>query len=98
MEGRLVSKDGCLLLAANRHGRDLQLLPVWPTGSRYNGVAVVPSLPGAAETSFVVGADVKVEGGGPDWSDLPTNFDYLLPWRDKCGARPFFVSAVSHSG
>lgn len=93
-KGTLISKGSCLLLSAERAGRRFELLLIWPPGSRFNGVAVVPAIPKRAARAFSVGAEIEVGGNSPQWEQLPPYYPQLLPWRDRCRARPFFVTTI----
>lgn len=94
-KGTLITNRSCLLLSAERADRRFELLLIWPPGSRFNGVAVVPAIPNRSSRAFLVGAEIEVEGSSPEWSQLPSYFPQLLPWRDRCLARPFFVTTIS---
>lgn len=94
IEGRLVKKNSCLLLSRRWRAREVDYLLIWPSGSRFNGSAIVAANPFGEERAVLVGEDVEIEGNSPDWPDLPNMYDYLLGWRERCGGRPFFVSAI----
>ena len=88
--GTMMYESGCLLF------RDDQtravLLPVWPTGSIFNGTAVIFHRPGNADQPLFVGEEFVMEGRPVQWPALAA-FDYS-PFAHQCAARPFLVSRV----
>ena len=90
LTGTMMYESGCLLF------RDDQtravLLPVWPTGSIFNGTAVIFHRPGKADQPLFVGEEFVMEGRPVQWPALAA-FDYS-PFAHQCAARPFLVSRV----
>jgi len=88
--GNLTYEGGCLWFRDDRtRGR---LLPVWPTGSTFNGTAVTFHQPGKEDQPIVVGEEFMMEGRPLPWSSLPVAA--YAPFQHQCGAQPFFVSKV----
>ena len=91
MPGSLMYERGCLLF------RDEQtraiLMPVWPSGSIFNGTAVVFHEPGKTDQRIMIAEETVLTGEPTQWTALdPAVFASL---RQQCGAyQPFFVSSV----
>src|SRR5262249_36804290 len=87
--GTLLYEGGCLLFRDD--GNRVQLLPVWPAGSVFNGTSVIFHQPGKAEQRVVVGEEFKMEGQPIAWPVLPAPTNAKV--RRQGGASPpFFVS------
>jgi hypothetical protein len=90
LTGSLMYEGGCLLFRDDRS--KARLLPVWPTGSVFNGTSVIFHPPAKSDQRVVVGEEILLEGRPGDWAALPTAT--LLPFRHQCGAEPFLVASV----
>jgi hypothetical protein len=90
MTGTLMYEGGCLIF--RDEATRVRLLPVWPTGSTFNGTSVFFHQPGKAEQRIVLGEEFLIEGRSLPWpAPLPT---YFVPFQQQCAAKPFYVSAI----
>ena len=88
--GTLMYEGGCLLF--RDEATKARLMPVWPTGSTFNGTSVFFHQPGKAEQRIVLGEEFLMEGQSMPWpTSLPA---YYAPFQRQCAAQPFFVSAI----
>lgn len=88
--GSLLYEGGCLLFRDDQS--PARLLPVWPTGSIFNGTSVIFHQPGKADQPVLVGEEFVIEGRPAQWPDLQPTF--YGPFQHQCAAQPFFVSRV----
>lgn len=91
LTGSLMYEGGCLLFRDDQ-GRPA-LLPVWPTGSIFDGTSVIFHEPGHAEQPILIAQHFVMEGRKASWSELPT--ESFAPFQHQCAAQPFMVSEVS---
>jgi hypothetical protein len=89
--GSLMYEGGCLLFT--NEDRSRQLLPIWPTGTLFEESMVTFHQPAKAEQRLVVGEEIRLDGEAADWSEVDSA--RYAPFRQQCGAQPFFVSAVT---
>ncbi len=89
--GSLMYEDGCLLFRSE--DGQTRLLPVWPTGSRFEESLLTFHQPAKAEQRLVTGEEVKIDGLPGHWSDLDQR--RFAPFRHQCGSEPFFVTGVT---
>ena len=90
LTGSLMYEGGCLIFrddASHAH-----LVPIWPTGSTFNGTAVTFHQPAKAEQRIVVGEEFMMEGRAAEWAQIDS--EYYDRFRQQCGSKPFYVSAV----
>lgn len=88
--GSLMYEGGCLLFREDR--TSAHFLPVWPTGTVFNGTSVIFHQPAKDEQRLVIGEEVVLQGQGAAW---PSGFRTALePFRHQCAAQPFYVSGV----
>jgi hypothetical protein len=90
MTGSLLYEGGCLLFRDDQ--TKARLLPVWPTGSIFNGTAVIFHQPGKADQPILVGEETVLEGQPVEWSALPPTA--FASFQRQCVAPPFYVSRV----
>ena len=90
LTGSLLYESGCLLFRDD--ATKARLLPVWPTGSIFNGTALIFHQPGKADQPVMIGEEFVMEGERREWGTLwaPT----YPPFRYQCGALPFMVGRV----
>jgi hypothetical protein len=88
--GSLLYEAGCLVF--RDEDNNVQLLPVWPFGSEFNGSLVIFHQPGKAEQRIVVGEEFQMEGQPVAWSALPSST--TEDFQRTCGSPPFAVSRV----
>jgi hypothetical protein len=88
--GSLMYEAGCLLFRDDDNR--VQLLPVWPSGSEFNGTFVIFHQPGRADQRVVVGEEFYIEGQPVAWSALPTTT--TEDFQRACGSPPFAVSRI----
>jgi hypothetical protein len=89
--GTLMYEGGCLLFRTE--GDAGLLLPVWPTGTRFEESLVTFHEPGRAEQRVVLGEEIQLDALSLDWAKLDSaNFE---PFHHQCGAEPVFVAGVT---
>ena len=91
MPGSLMYEGGCLLFR-NEDTRAI-LMPVWPSGSIFNGTALTFHLPGKADQLVAINQEVLLYGQPQQWAMLSSAA--YQPVEHQCGAySPYFVSGV----
>ena len=90
LTGSLMYEGGCLLFRKEEGGAPL--MPVWPTGSIFNGTSVIFHQPGKADQPVVVAEEFVMEGQPLPWSGLPGAA--YSPFQQQCAAQPFMVARV----
>ena len=88
--GSLLYEGGCLLFRDDDNR--VQLLPVWPYGSQFNGSLVTFHQPGKTEQRIVIGEEFQMEGQPVAWAVLPQPTS--AQFQPQCGSQPFGVSRV----
>ena len=89
--GSLLYEGGCLLFRDDENR--IQVMPVWPSGSLFNGTSVIFHQPGKSEQRVVVGEEFQIEGQPIAWNALAG--PSYAQFQRQCGASPpFFVSRV----
>jgi hypothetical protein len=88
--GTLMYEGGCLLFRDD--DKRVQLVPVWPDGSVFNGTSVIFHEPGRAEQRVVVGEEFLMEGQPLQWSRVPGS--RITLHQQRCGGRPFAVLGI----
>lgn len=89
--GTLMYEGGCLLFRTD--GDSGFLLPVWPTGTRFEESLVTFHEPGRADQRIVLGEEVQLSALPLDWAKLdPAGF---RPFHHQCGAEPVFIADVT---
>jgi hypothetical protein len=89
--GSLMYEGNCLLFEDD--DRTTRLLPIWPTGSKFEESLVTFHRPGKAEQRVPVGEEILLDGQPSDWAKLTT--PSLARFQHQCGARPFYVTAIT---
>lgn len=87
--GSLMREGGCVLFRDDATGA--HLLPVWPTGSDFNGESILFHEPGKSDQRVVIAQEFVMSGRPIAWTDLPADY---APFRQQCGSVPFLVSKV----
>ena len=88
--GSLMYEGGCLLF--RDEADKVQVLPVWPYGSVFNGSFVTFHRPGKTDQRLVVGEEVQLEGQPVAWPVLAG--PAYEPFQKQCGSPAFVVSRV----
>jgi len=88
--GSLMYEGGCLLF--RDEDNHMQLLPVWPFGSEFNGSLVTFHRPGKTEQRIAVNEEFQMEGRPVAWSALPGPM--REQFQTQCPSEPFAVSAI----
>jgi hypothetical protein len=88
--GSLMYEQGCLLFRAD--GSPVRLLPIWPTGSVFNGSSVIFHEPGRPDQPILITEHILIKGYARAWPDLPAV--PFAPFEHQCGGQPFMVSGV----
>lgn len=89
--GTLMYEGGCLLFR-DEQTRAL-LLPVWPSGSSFNGSALTFHLPGKTDQLLIVAQEAVLYGQHGGWPALAG--PPYVPFQHQCGGyAPFFVANV----
>jgi hypothetical protein len=90
LTGSLMYEGGCLLF--RDEGDRVQLMPVWPDGSSFNGTSVTFHEPGKTEQRIIVGEEFLMEGQPIHWARIR---DPQAPlYQQKCHREPFAVLGV----
>ena len=66
------------------------LLPIWPSGSVFNGTSVIFHEPGKASQPILIAQQVQLSGRILPWSELPG----YGPFQGQCHSEPFIVTKV----
>ena len=91
LTGSLMYEGNCLLFRDEHTGAIL--MPVWPSGSSFNGTALLYHLPGKSDQWVTVAQEVLLSGQPIGWTTL--GGPPYEPFQRQCGAyQPFFVSQV----
>ena len=90
LTGSLMYEGDCLLFREEDSGA--LLLPVWPTGSSFNGTAVLFHQPAKSDQRLLISEQFQMEGQPLQWTTLAA--DTYAPFQRECGMQPFFVSRV----
>jgi len=91
LTGTLMYEGNCLLFRDDHSG--MILMPVWPSGSSFNGTALLYHLPGKSDQWLTVSQEVLLSGQPIGWTTLGS-VPYQALQR-QCGVyQPFFVSQV----
>ena len=88
--GSLSSDGDCLLFRDDDN--HVQLLPIWPFGSEFNGSLVTFHRPGKAEQRIAVSEEILLEGQPIAWSALPEPM--RAEFQTRCPSQPFAVSGI----
>ena len=90
--GSLMYEGRCLLF--DGEGGSVRLLPIWPSGTRFEESLVTFHQPGKSDQRVVIGEEVRLDGVPAQWSELDSRL--YAPFRQQCGwAQPFFVSGLA---
>jgi len=89
--GTLMYEGGCLLFRTE--GDSALVLPVWPTGTRFEESLVTFHEPGHADQRLVLGEEVRLATLPLEWAALGR--ERLEPFHHQCGAEPVFVTGVT---
>jgi hypothetical protein len=90
LTGTLMYEGGCLLFRDD--AKRVQLVPVWPDGSLFNGTSVIFHEPGRADQRIVVGEEFLMEGQPLQWSRVPG--PRIVLHQRRCAGEPFTVLGV----
>jgi hypothetical protein len=90
VEGSLMYEGGCLLLRED--GTDARLLPIWPTGSLFDGTSVIFHQPAKTDQPILIAQQFVMEGRAESWPRLARQT--YAPFEHQCGGEPFLVSNV----
>lgn len=91
LTGSLMYEGGCLLFRDEESGS--LMMPVLPSGSSFNGNALLFHLPGKADQWVAIAQELLIYGQPMQWQALTAPI--YQPVQRQCGAyAPFFVSNV----
>src|SRR3954454_25055207 len=90
LAGSLMYEGNCLIFRDEATG--IYLMPVWPTGSSFNGTALLFHQPSRTNQRLMVAEEFLMAGQPLQWSAL-SGATYA-PFLHQCGVPPFFVSSV----
>ena len=90
LTGSLMYEGNCLLF--REESNHLQLMPVWPDGSTFNGTSVTFHEPGKTEQRIIVGEEFRMEGLPIHWADVPNPRAGVFA--QQCDREPFAVLGV----
>ena len=88
--GSLFYQGNCLLFRGD--SPEVQLMPVWPMGTVFNGTSVIFTEPGRSDQPFVMNEEIVIEGRPLDWAAM--SHPVYAPFQHQCGSQPFLVSHV----
>jgi len=88
--GSLLYDGGCLVFRDDQE--TVQLMPVWPDGSVFNGTTLTFHQPGKSDQLIVVAQEIQIEGQPFEWSALSASAYGRV--HQQCGGEPFFVARV----
>jgi hypothetical protein len=90
LTGSLMYEGGCLLF--RDEGNRIQLMPVWPDGSSFNGTSVTFHEPGKTEQRIIVGEEFLMEGQPIQWGRVQ---NLRAPaFAEQCARQPFAILGV----
>ena len=89
--GSLMYEGGCLIFDGENGSP--RLLPIWPTGSRFEETLVTFHRPGKDDQRVTIGEEIRLDGVPSDWSQIRS--PQFQSFERQCGARPFFVSSLA---
>ena len=90
--GSLMYEGRCLLFDGESGAP--RLLPIWPTGSRFEESLVTFHHPAHSDQRVLVGEEIRLDGQAAHWSELDQRT--FAPFQRQCGwAKPFFVSSFA---
>lgn len=89
--GSLMYEGGCLMF--NGENGSPQLVPIWPSGTRFEEKLVTFHQPGKDDQHVAIGQEIRLDGVPSEWSqfELPR----FRSFQSQCGAKPFFVSGLA---
>jgi len=89
LAGTLTYDSGCLLFRGDDR---VQLVPIWPDGTRFNGTSVTFHQPGRMDQTIVINEEFLMSGQPAQWTRLP---GARIPLHQRvCGGTPFAVAGV----
>ena len=91
--GSLFYENGCLKF--REQGSDEMLLPVWPTGSSFNGTSLTFHEPGKSDQLILIAQQFVIKG-----HDIPPavmGAGSLAPFNHQCQAPEYMVAHVQPS-
>jgi hypothetical protein len=90
LTGTLTYDGGCLLFRGD--ARKVQLVPIWPDGTRFNGTSVIFHQPGRMDQTIVMNEEFVMSGEPVQWGRIAGP---RIPLHQRlCGGIPFAVAAV----
>ena len=91
LTGSLMYEGGCLLF--RDEASQALLMPVWPTGTTFNGTSLTYHLPGKADQFVAVAQEELLYGQPLEWGKFGDG--QYEPFYYQCGAyQPYFVTNV----
>jgi hypothetical protein len=90
LTGSLMYEGGCLLFRDD--AKRVQLVPVWPDGSTFNGTSVIFHEPGRADQRIILGEEILLDGQPVQWSRVPGQ--RIVLHQRRCAGEPFAVLGV----
>lgn len=90
LTGTLTYDGRCLQFRAD--DRPVQLVPIWPDGTTFNGTSVIFHQPGRTDQTIVINEEFQMSGEPVPWSRLS---GARMPLhRRVCRGTPFAVASV----
>jgi hypothetical protein len=90
LAGTLTYDGGCLLFRSDT--KRVQLVPIWPDGTRFNGTSVTFHQPGRMDQTIVINEEFLMSGQPVQWARLPG--PRIPVHQQQCGGIPFAVATV----
>ena len=88
--GSLMYEGGCLLFRDDDNR--LQLLPIWPDRTTFDGTSVIFHERGRSDQRVLISEEILLQGRPLEWSEIPGPRTALH--HQKCNRRPFLVLGV----
>ena len=88
--GSLMYEGDCLLF--RDEANHLQLMPVWPDRSTFNGTSVTFHEPGKSEQRIIIGEEFRMEGRPLQWTNVKNPRAGIFA--QQCAREPFAVLSV----
>ena len=90
LSGTLTYQGQCLLFRSDAN--QVQLVPVWPDGTRFNGTSVIFHQPGRMDQPVLINEEFLMSGQPRPWAGVPGP---RIPLHQRqCGGTPFLVAGI----
>jgi hypothetical protein len=90
LSGTLTYQGQCLLFRSDAN--QVQLIPVWPDGTRFNGTSVIFHQPGRMDQPLLMNEEFLMSGKPVQWAGIPGPRTPVH--QRQCGGTPFVVASI----